>query len=84
MRRVTINGQKGFLMALRFTFKPGCPPLCWGKPDSPRRHLCGICHGALPEVPLMMWQADGSGISLCDDCTEKWIETIEKPPRRSR
>lgn len=49
------------------------PPLAWGAPDSPRRPLCAICHGALPDVPLMMWQDDGSLASLCDDCVDRWV-----------
>jgi len=49
------------------------PPIAWGKPDSPIRLLCAICHGALPDVPLMMWADDGSMASLCDDCVEKWM-----------
>ncbi len=49
--------------------------VAWGRPDSPVRDLCSYCHGALPEVPLMMWREDGSCMQLCDDCTEKWITT---------
>lgn len=56
-------------------FKPGFDrQLAWGKPDSPRRLLCGCCHGELPEVPLMFWRADGSAVSLCDGCVERWME----------
>lgn len=60
------------------TFREGAPPVVWGKPDSPRRPLCAMCHGGLPEVPLMMWKSDGSAISLCDDCCEKWITVKHK------
>lgn len=60
----------------RLTFRPGTPPIAWGKPNSPRRPLCAICHGPLPEVPLMMWKSDGSGVSFCDHCTETWIQVV--------
>jgi len=52
------------------------PPIAWGKPDSPIRMLCGMCHGALPDVPLMIWDERGRGAPLCDGCVEQWI-TIE-------
>jgi hypothetical protein len=57
-------------------FKPGFDQkrLTWGKPDSPPRPLCSCCHGALPEVPLMMWRNDGSAISFCDDCARAALE----------
>lgn len=51
--------------------------IAWGKPDSPRRSLCAICHGALPPVPLIMWKDDGSCIALCDDCTSKHVEFVK-------
>lgn len=57
----------------RFTLRPGSPPIVWGKPDSPRRNLCAMCHGALPEVPFMLWKDDGSGASFCDDCVERYF-----------
>ena len=47
--------------------------ISWGKPDSPRRPLCAICHGPLDPVPLMMWKEDGSCASFCDECVEEWI-----------
>jgi hypothetical protein len=47
--------------------------ICWGRPDSPQRPLCAICHGPLPEVPLMIWRSDGSGASFCDACAEEMI-----------
>jgi hypothetical protein len=47
--------------------------LAWGRPDSPPRDLCSYCHGALPEVPLMMWAKDGAAIQLCDSCVEQWV-----------
>jgi predicted amidophosphoribosyltransferase len=49
--------------------------ICWGAvwPDSPQRPLCAICHGPLPEVPLMMWRPDGSAASFCDSCAEEVI-----------
>jgi hypothetical protein len=46
----------------------------WGRPDSPQRPLCSICHGALPGVPLGMWKADGSGAQFCDKCVATWLE----------
>lgn len=49
-------------------------PISWGRPDSPRRALCAICHGALPEVPLMMWDESGRCAQFCDDCVERCIE----------
>lgn len=48
--------------------------LSWGRPDSPQRPLCGLCHGPLPAVPLIMWKDDGSALSLCDVCVEEAIE----------
>jgi len=48
--------------------------IVWGRPDSPRRALCAICHGPLPEVPLMLWKEDGSGASFCDGCIERHFE----------
>jgi hypothetical protein len=50
--------------------------IVWGKPDSPRRALCAVCHGALPEVPLMLWKEDGSGASFCDDCAEVLLKSL--------
>jgi hypothetical protein len=60
---------------MHFTFRPGCV-VAWGRQDSPVRKLCAICHGALPEVPLMLWRADGSAASFCEECIEKWIEFV--------
>jgi hypothetical protein len=40
------------------------------------RPLCGVCHGALPEAPLMMWREDGSCVSFCDECANKWIVSV--------
>jgi hypothetical protein len=59
----------------RLAFREGMPPLAWGKPNSPRRVLCAVCHGALPEVPLMMWNSAGACVSFCDACVDKWITT---------
>jgi hypothetical protein len=57
-----------------FKFKPGFwDKVAWGRPDSPVRDLCAMCHGALPEVPLMLWAEDGRAISLCEDCCDEWI-----------
>jgi hypothetical protein len=58
---------------VRLVIKPHAP-IAWGKPDSPRRELCAICHGPLPEVPLMLWAPNGSAASFCEACAEYWIE----------
>jgi hypothetical protein len=58
---------------LKLNFRPGMPPISWGRPDSPPRPLCSICHGPLPEVPLIMWKTDCSSASFCDQCVEDWI-----------
>jgi hypothetical protein len=50
--------------------------ISWGKPDSPMRALCGLCHGALPEVPLIIRISDGSAASFCDNCAEKIFRTF--------
>lgn len=65
-------------MRIKLRFRPEAPPIAWGAPDSPRRNLCAICHGALPEVPLMMWKDDGSGASFCDECVDRWISAEHK------
>jgi len=64
------------MTTLRMIIKENAPPIAWGKPDSPVRELCAICHGALPEVPLMIWDDTGRGATLCNACVDKWI-TIE-------
>lgn len=51
--------------------------LSWGLPDSPQRAMCALCHGALPEVPLMLWKDDGSGASLCDECAERSLIAVK-------
>lgn len=59
----------------KLTLKPDAlAKINWGRPDSPTRPICAICHGPLPEVPLMLWKADGSGASLCDECVEQATE----------
>lgn len=45
----------------------------WGRPDSISTAICSYCHGALPEVPLMLWNAQGACIQLCDACVEQWV-----------
>jgi hypothetical protein len=59
----------------RLAFRAGFDwrKVAWGRPDSPPRPLCCYCHGPLPEVPLMLWREDGSGISFCDGCVEQWV-----------
>jgi len=59
----------------RLVFREGMPPLAWGKPNSPRRELCSVCHAKLPEVPLMMWNSAGACVQFCDECVERWITT---------
>lgn len=51
--------------------------ICWGGPDSPVRDLCALCHGALPDVPIMLWKPDGSGASFCDKCFEELISNAK-------
>lgn len=56
-------------------FKPGFEQaVTWSQPDAPTPALCSACHGALPEVPLMLWRNDSSALSLCDDCVDTWLE----------
>jgi hypothetical protein len=50
--------------------------IVWGKPDSSRRPLCALCHGALPDVPFIMWKPDGSAASFCDKCAEDLFEVL--------
>lgn len=47
--------------------------ICWGRPDSPRRPFCALCHGYLDDddVPVMIWKPDGSGAAFCDPCVER-------------
>jgi hypothetical protein len=54
--------------------------VAWGKPDSPVRPLCSYCHGALSEVPLMLWKADGTTASLCDECVAQWVTSEVQSP----
>lgn len=63
----------GWPMKLRFKPEFNWRKVAWGRPDSPRRELCAYCHGALPEVPLMLWTEDDSAASLCDACVERWV-----------
>jgi hypothetical protein len=59
----------------KLTLRADMPPIAWGRPDARLRLLCAVCHGALPEVPLMLWKDDGACASFCDDCVERYIET---------
>lgn len=43
----------------------------WGRPDSVPTAICSYCHGALPDVPLVLWNAQGWSIRLYDECSEK-------------
>ena len=57
------------------SLKPGAArKILWGKPDIPPRPLCAICCGSLPDVPFMLWKADGSGASLCDPCADRSLD----------
>lgn len=64
----------------KLVFRPETPPIAWGKPDSPRRLLCAICHGALDDIPLMMWSDAGFAASLCERCVDLYIESVEHKP----
>jgi hypothetical protein len=55
--------------------------VAWGKPDSPVRDLCAYCHGALPEVPLMIWAEDGHAASFCDECAEQAFVALKQQPK---
>jgi hypothetical protein len=46
-------------------------PIVWSKPDSPQRALCAMCHGKLPDAPLMVWDPHGACAQFCDECVEK-------------
>jgi len=48
--------------------------VAWGRPDSPRRQLCGRCFGPLPETPLMLWRDDCSAVALCQACEDKIVK----------
>lgn len=62
-------------MEARLLFRPGFDwgHVTWGRPDSIRTAICSYCHGGLPEVPLMLWRADGSAAAFCDKCVEQWV-----------
>lgn len=44
----------------------------WGRPDSPPTSLCSYCCGALPHVPLMLWDEKGACAQFCDDCVRRY------------
>lgn len=48
--------------------------VAWGRPDSPPRKLCSLCHNFIGEddIPLMMWAKDGAMAQFCDACVERW------------
>lgn len=48
--------------------------IAWGRPDSPQRPLCGLCHGALPDVPLILMRDAGEVASFCDACVDEVLE----------
>jgi hypothetical protein len=57
----------------KLRFRAGMPPICWGRPDSPQRELCAICHAKLPDVPLMLWDSKGACAAFCDACVDDWL-----------
>jgi len=64
-------------MKLRFKRDFDIGRLSWGRPDSPVRALCSLCHGKLDEIPLMMWDEKGYCIQLCEDCIDKAMELVK-------
>jgi len=62
---------------MRLAFRPGFDwsRVTWGRPDSPPTAICSYCHGALPEVPLILWNDEGWTLRLCDGCIEQWMIT---------
>ena len=60
---------------MKLKFKDGFDwrRLTWGHPDSVPTEICSYCHGALPEVPLMLWNEQGACIQFCDGCVEQWV-----------
>lgn len=61
-------------MKLRFRDGFDWRRVTWGRPDSIPTAICSYCHGALPEVPLMLWNEQGACIQFCDACVEQWVE----------
>jgi hypothetical protein len=62
------------MSAIQWSWRPGFyEAVNWGRPDAVPRPICSVCCGALPEVPLQIWKADGSGAALCDDCVDNWL-----------
>jgi hypothetical protein len=66
-------------MSLSIAPKPGFPwrLIAWGKPNSPQRDLCALCHGRVGNVPLILWKDDGSAAKFCDPCVDKWFGLAE-------
>jgi hypothetical protein len=61
-------------MSLRFREGFDWRRVTWGRPDSVPTALCSYCHGALPEVPFMLWNEQGGCVQFCDECVERWVE----------
>ena len=61
---------------MRMRFRDGFDwrRVTWGRPDSVPTAICSYCHGALPKVPLMLWNEQGGAIQFCDACVEQWLE----------
>jgi len=60
-------------MTLRFRESFDWSRVTWGRPDSVPTAICSYCHGALPEVPVILWNAEGWTIRLCDGCAEQAV-----------
>jgi hypothetical protein len=65
---------------MKFRLKPGVGErVVWSAPDSQIAPFCSLCHAHIPDdsVPLMMWNAAGACIQLCDQCAAGSIEAIK-------
>jgi hypothetical protein len=55
----------------------------WGPPDAVVSVLCSYCSAVMrdEEVPLMLFQNDGSCAKFCEDCQRRWwgLETFSDP-----
>lgn len=63
-------------MQLRFNRLFHRERLIWSDWSSPPPALCSYCAGALPEVPVMMWNTAGDCAAFCDPCVETYIEAV--------
>jgi hypothetical protein len=64
--------------SLRFKRDFNFERLTWSRPDSHIIPFCSICFRHMPEekVPMMMWNDEGACVQLCDECIERWIESV--------